>query len=213
MNNLFLCWDDPRDITLLTTLLKNNNICIGSSDTVIGLLAPLTLEGYQKLNIIKNRSEKPYIVLAASLSQVSYFAKLPNTSYLYALIKMYWPGPLTVILQRNIDKLSFIQSENNTIAIRIPNHVGLLHLLGNIDGAFSTSANKAGFPVPKKIEDVDFDIQQLVTCTILDRHSKENSISSTIIDCSQEELILVREGIIPFSKLEQAAEMLKNKNV
>jgi L-threonylcarbamoyladenylate synthase len=200
MNGLSLFWDKYQDIEQLAELLKNNNICVGSSDTVLGLFAPLTLQGYQKLNEIKNRAGKSYIVLVGSLIQVENIAYLPKTPYLHTLLIDYWPGPLTVILKKR-DTLRFFESENDTIAVRIPAHVGLLCLLRILDGVFSTSANKAGLPVALEIKDIDSDIQQSVVAAILDRDQKKNVVPSTIIDCSQERLTLIREGVVPFSEL------------
>lgn len=213
MDSASLFWNKSEDIERLRELLEKNNICIGSSDTVLGLFAPLTLQGYQKLNQVKNRAGKSYIVLTGSIIQAETFADMPRTPYLYQLLTAYWPGPLTVILKKKAHKLKFFNNENNTIAVRIPDHAGLLSLLSTLEGVFSTSANKAGFPVAIDIKDIDVDIQQSVAGIILDQNQKQNSIPSTIIDCSQEQLTLVREGIIPFSELVQQAESFKDKKV
>lgn len=212
MNCTSLFWDDPKDIMRLTQILKNNNICIGSSDTVIGLMAPLTVQGYNKLNMIKKRSQKPYVVLVGSLDRVNDFAYVPQEGYIQTLLEEYWPGPLTVVLQLKNDKLKLLQSENNTVAIRIPQHAGLLQLLQNIDGIFSTSANKAGDPIPRNMHEVDPDIQDAVACTIIERDVQENILPSTIIDCSQGQLRLIREGAISFVELSKKAEQFKNNN-
>ena len=89
-----------------------------------------------QLNAIKGRSQKPYIVLLGSYMQVEQFAYLPKAVYLQQLFKACWPGPLTVILNLKIDRLSFLKSEKNTIAIRIPDHPGLLSLLQRMKGFF-----------------------------------------------------------------------------
>ena len=175
MNSTHLFWDNAKDIIRLAKLLKNNHVCIGSSDTVIGLLAPLTRKGYLILNALKGRSQKPYVVLVGSFDCVERFAYLPKALHLQKLFKACWPGPLTVILQSKIDNEKFLQSENNTIAIRVPNHVGLRILLHYINGVFSTSANKSGDPIPATFDDVDSDIQQAVACTITKRSTKKNA--------------------------------------
>ncbi len=211
MSGISLFWDYTRDITRLAQLLKNNNACIGSSDTVIGILAPLTLQGYLKLNILKERSQKPYVVLVGSFDRVERFAYFPKVSYLQKLLKSCWPGPLTVILQSKHDNEKFLQFENNTIAIRVPDHVGLRKLLQYIDGVFSTSANKAGKPIPALLDDVDANIQRAVECTITERIPKKSLVSSTIIDCSQEKLTLIREGAISFAYLTKMVENFKEK--
>ena len=212
MEEVTLFWDNPVDITRLRELLDGGEACIGSSDTVMGLMAPLGLKGHIKLDFLKNRSKKPYIVLAGSIEQVGCLATLPKALYLQKLLDAYWPGPLTVILKGRQESEEYTQAENRTVAVRVPNHPGLLALLQGVKGVFSTSANKAGGPIPNRIEDVDSSIRQSVGCIITEREGKESITPSTIIDCSQEELILVREGAISFAELTAFVEKYK-KNV
>jgi L-threonylcarbamoyladenylate synthase len=202
MARINLFWDVYQDIERLAQSLQLGNVSLGSSDTVLGLMAPVTKIGHAGLNAAKERAEKPYIVLARDLQAVERYAILPESGELRTLLEVFWPGPLTVILKKKEGALPFLETPGGTVAFRVPQHAGLQQLLGMVDTVFSTSANKAGKPVPLTFADVHPEILGAVDCVVKDRDAHETAIPSTIIDCSAGQLVLVREGVIPFSGLQ-----------
>jgi tRNA A37 threonylcarbamoyladenosine synthetase subunit TsaC/SUA5/YrdC len=90
----------------------------------------------------------------------------------------------------------------------VPSHAGLLVLLQDIPALFSTSANKAGSPVPGCLADVDPEIVRQVSAIILDHDAHAGCTSvvpSTIIDCTGPRLKVVREGAYAIDTLEAIA--------
>ncbi len=206
MINKLLFWQDNKTIDLLRESLKKNNVSITSTDTVLGLVANCSKSGLQKLDLIKNRREKPYIILIDSIEKLPIFIEKKIDKKFEGFLNNCWPGPLTLIFKSQINSHDYLKSFNDTIAIRIPNHQYLLQLLGSFDGLFSTSANISGREIPDSIQKIDPEIEKLIDFIVADKKYENHSypiIPSTILDCTEEKIKIVREGIFPIDELEQ----------
>jgi len=218
-----LYWNKKNDRDILKDSFLQNLVGLGTSDTVLGLLAPLTRQGCVSLNTIKGRERKPYIVLIGSHHQIKQFCVIsaPMEPIINCLIEKCWPGPLTLICKARQDLPDYLVSQEGTIALRVPQHAGLLSLLSDpeIPGLFSTSANKAGEPVPERLQDVHPQLLTMVDHYILDAQEKvisetpvitettkktEKSLPSTILDCSKDEgIFVIREGAYSVDTIKQ----------
>lgn len=200
-----LSWPKSPDTATITTLeaaLLQGGVIAGSSDTILGLLADLTLAGFQELNRIKGRYEKPYLILIADQQKLSHFVQLPLDPQVKRLITECWPGPLTIIFKAKESVPSFMKSAQGTIALRMPRHTGLNMLLAHFDGLFSTSANKAGDPVAQDLEYLDQSIAQAAAYLVRDDAKPENQ-PSTIIDATGKKLKVIREGAYSVEELQK----------
>jgi len=198
-------WSDKQNISRVADALRNDKIVLGASDTILGLLAPVSQKGFDALNKIKGRTDKPYIVLIGSPKKMGLFVQEPLSDDVKKLIDYCWPGPLTLIVKAKKDISHFLRSLDGTIALRMPAHKPLLALLKEFSGLFSTSANKADKPVPQMIEDIDQDIvDQTVFCIFDSEKKKESSIfPSTILDCTEPTIRVIREGAYSIDELEK----------
>jgi L-threonylcarbamoyladenylate synthase len=202
MQSKSLSWNNKKDRELLVKILQAGGIALGSSDTVIGLLTSATLQAREKLDAIKQRAEKPYIVLIGSLDKLQHYVETPDSLSVQNIMNNCWPGPVTLIFKARENSLL----PQKTIAVRIPLHKGLLDVLQHCDGLLSTSANKAGLPVPATIHEVDAQILQQVDCTITDDQAqKEEILPSTILNCTGDQIVVVREGAYKIADLERIA--------
>ena len=195
-------WCGDKTIDCLKKRLQSENIAMGSSDTVLGLLANVSREGFEKLNAIKQRSNKPYLVLVANELSLNYFVDANNLLQMEKFISLCWPGPVTLIFKAKQLVPDFMKSKKGTIALRVPDHAGLQKLLPYFAGLFSTSANISGNPIPRTIKEVDERIIKQVAYAVIDK--KEKSVTllpSTIIDCSDGHITVVREGAYPIDEL------------
>lgn len=198
-----IVWNEPGSIEALIDALQTYEIVAGTSDTVIGLLALLSENSHMRLNEIKMRDDKPYIILIESSGRVPLFAKPIENPRLKAVIDACWPGPLTIILPAKEDLPRFMQSKEGTVALRVPKHVGLLSLLNHFDGLFSTSANQADNPIPKNLQQLDPSILSQVQYLVADPDNQERYVSSTILDCMGEKPRVVRKGAYEIEELER----------
>ncbi|MDR3549858.1 MAG: L-threonylcarbamoyladenylate synthase [Candidatus Babeliales bacterium] len=204
MNKEYMIWNDFQSIDLIVKLLADDQVILGDSDTVLGLLANTSSRGRLALDLIKGRDKKPYIILIETLFEAEKFVDKADLIKIAPLLTGFWPGPLTVIFKAKAGVASYLQGENGTIALRVPDHKGLLSILAHFDGLFSTSANLAGQNVPIFIEDVDQLILDKTALIVLDEGlNKAQKLPSTIIDCSQSEIRLVRQGAYSKADIEQ----------
>ena len=147
-------WDDNTDRKQLIESLNRDEISVGDSDTVIGLLGRVSEAGFEGLNKAKQRLNQPYLILLGELGGVDRYSGVHIENEVEKLLGVLWPGPLTVILPAREDVSSFAKSDQGKVALRVPEHRGLLEVLGEFDGLFSTSANTTKKPVPKTPEDI-----------------------------------------------------------
>ncbi len=207
-----LFWDSEPDLLQIVQDLQAEKIVLGESDTVLGLLAKASLYTKEGLDGIKNRAKKPYLVLIGSLKQAGELINYPELRRLgidepvRRLLESSWPGPLTVVLPASKNAPSFLVAPNNSIGIRVPRHAGLQAVLEKIPYLFSTSANKSGSPIPSSIDEVSDDIKSKVECIVKNQTTGFNSTEpSTIIDCTGEKIMVIREGAYPVKLLERHA--------
>lgn len=187
-------WDDPQTIPTIMHELSLNRVVAASSDTVMGLLAPLTQQGFNALNEIKGRTNKPYLILVHDSLKSFLFSDAGTREPVKTLARVCWPGPLTLVVPALKTVPTFMTSGSGTVALRVPIHEGSQKLLRQCDGLFSTSANLTGHPVPISIEDLDPAIREAVSCIVIDRGRSLTNMPSTILDCTSERIRVIREG-------------------
>jgi L-threonylcarbamoyladenylate synthase len=189
-------WDDNLSIERLAEVLRDDGIAIGSSDTVFGLISSLKCSSKNTLDSIKRRFDKPYLILIPRGAKLENFIDPAGLSKIESLAKKCWPGPVTLICKAHPDLPACMKGAEGTIALRMPDHEGLQKLLTHFEGLFSTSANISGQPVPDTLEEVDPAILGRCAVLVLDS-SAGNEVSkmpSTILDCTGDEIKVVRQG-------------------
>ncbi len=196
-----LSWNNKTTVEFVENALRDGGVILAEGDTVFGLLAALSAQGHAQLDRIKNREKKPYLILVENKEKaLNFMEKGSNLSFqIEKIMDVCWPGPATLIFRAKAGPA--VTSLDGTIAIRVPDHPGLLKLLSHCEGLFSTSANLAGKPVPARLEDVDPSIMQSIAGIILNDDLKQSALPSTIIDCTGEKIKIVREGAFPVEKL------------
>jgi len=192
-------WSDKRARERIIQALQSEKLVIGDSDTVPGFLAPLSFEGKKLLDEAKVRKDKPYLILIGSQEKAATFIYPEQLERVSDLVSHFWPGPLTLIFKARSDIPRYARSEGETVALRVPDHEGLLDVLQHVTGLFSTSANRAGRPVAKTVDAIDSALLKKAAYCVVDSSPKEGDAPSTIIDCSGERPRLIRHGAYPVS--------------
>ena len=130
-------------------MLSKGEIVAVPTETVYGLAANIFHEdAIAQLFKVKNRPfSDPLIVHIHSLEQLQSIAYIPET--LHALSDKFWPGPLTIILQKKPSISDKITANKNTVAVRMPSHPLLREILQTGDLALAApSANPFGYISP-----------------------------------------------------------------
>ena len=169
----------------------------------MGLLADISEKGYEQLDSLKKRSKKPYLLLVENKQKALCFIEKGSdkSCQIEKIMDICWPGPITLIFKAKAEIPFGVKSPDGTVAIRVPDHRGLLQLLHFFDALYSTSANITGVPIPARLEEVDKSIVDAIACIVLNEDRSESILASTIIDCTGNKLKIIREGAFPIAKL------------
>lgn len=184
--------------------LENNDIVAIPTETVYGLAGNAYNEdAIHKIFTLKNRPHyNPLIVHIKSASYLQQVAKnIPAIAI--QLADAFWPGPLTLVLEKQDHILAIVTGGKNTVGVRVPAHPVALELLEALDFPLAApSANPFGSISPttaKHVHDYFTDTLE----TILDGGPCTKGIESTIIGFENEQPILYRQGSISIEDIEK----------
>lgn len=183
----------------LAEILKNDGVISVPTDTVYGVCACMnSKKAYENLVVTKNRPEsKLFPIMCADLEQIKSVAIVNDIAE--KLINAFMPGPITLILKSNPDLPKYVNNNGKTIAIRMATSKALEELIKKVGSPiFMTSANQSGQPTCKNLDEIE------KACPKLDG-MMEGEVSfgrgSTIVDCSLDEIKILREGPITIEEI------------
>ncbi|TCZ71047.1 threonylcarbamoyl-AMP synthase, partial [Paenibacillus albiflavus] len=177
------------------------------TETVYGLGADATqTEAVRGIYAAKGRpSDNPLIVHIADRSQLDEWISGVVDERIEQLLAQFWPGPLTVILPVQPNKLSpLVTAGLSTVGVRMPDHPiarELIRLAGCPVAA--PSANSSGKPSPTRAEHVREDLDGRIG-GIVDGGSAGVGLESTVVEWSQGALHILRPGGITAEALRAA---------
>mgnify|MGYP002654483329 FL=1 len=185
------------------------------TETVYGLGANAESESaVARIYKTKGRpADHPLIIHIASQDQMTNWAStVPE--YAIALAEAYWPGPMTLILERSKLANDFVTGNQNSVGLRVPNHPVALELLKAFTelggkGIAAPSANRFGKVSPTTAKAVSDELGEFMEPgdMILDGGFSEVGIESTIIDCRGDAPKILRPGSITIEMIEKATNL------
>ena len=165
-------------------------------------------EAVAKIDSLKDRKDKSgYIVLIPDIDWLKRF-DVQITPKVNRILQQYWAGELSVILEVHDPRFNDI-SQNGKVAFRIPTDELLREYIIKLDQPIiSTSVNKSGNKPVQNLDEILAGFESWFDFAILpDDVQQSNNLPSTIIEFSDENLSLIREGSIPFSEIELSYEV------
>lgn len=186
-----------RHLKIITECLKDGGIIIYPSDTVYGLGCDITkIKAVDRIAQVKGikREKANFSFVCHSLSHLSDYTK-PISNSVYKLMRRTLPGPFTFILNASNNVPHFFQSKKKTVGIRIPDHqvpVQIVEKLGNPIMTTSIHGNEEFGDYLTDPELIYEKFQNLVDIVI--DSGPGGNIPSTVVDCTGEEILIVREG-------------------
>lgn len=189
-----------KDFTKLeepAQIIKNGGIVVFPTETVYGIGAnALNAEAVKKIYEIKKRPlSKPITLLVNSIDMIKRVAK-DITPFEYAIIKKFFPGPLTIILQKKDVIPDIVTSGGSTVGIRMPANEIALELINRAGVPLATpSANISDKPSKTNIKDVMSDFPEGVDCFI-DGGKSKIGVASTIVQVIDGVPHILRQGTI-----------------
>jgi tRNA threonylcarbamoyl adenosine modification protein (Sua5/YciO/YrdC/YwlC family) len=189
----------PKDIQFVIDCLKNDGIIIYPTDTVYSMGCDITRpKAIEKLCRLKNiKPEKAnFSFVCSDLSHLSNFAK-PISNSLFRVMKKALPGPYTFILEANGNVPKLLKQNKKTVGIRVPDNTicnTIVKALGN--PIITTSLHNPYDDIVDYFTDPESIYKEYEKkVDIVIDGGFGNLYASTVIDCSQEELVVLREGL------------------
>lgn len=201
METIILPAENTASIQTAIELLQEGEIVAFPTDTVYGLGANAFYSpGIIKLFEAKGRdANKAIAVLIGDINQLELLTEELNETA-KKLAKKFWPGALTLVVPKKTE-LPELLTAGNSIGIRIPDHPVALELLKEFGPIAATSANLSGKTSPHDARDVLKQLNKRIPL-ILDGGRCSGGIPSTVVDCSNGEVRILRPGAISQQEIE-----------
>ncbi len=191
------------DLETAKKLLSNGELVAIPTETVYGLAAnALNADAVARIFTVKNRPEfDPLIVHVPDLDTAElYVESIPHQAY--KLANLFWPGPLTLVLEKKSSIPDLVTSGLDTVGIRCPDHIITRQLLQELPFPLAApSANPFGYVSPTRPEHV---LQQLGDKIpyVLDGGQCTVGIESTILGFENGKPVIYRLGGLTVEKIE-----------
>ena len=188
-----------NEIDELADILKNDGVISVPTDTVYGICARINSEkAHDRLMNIKNRpATKSFPIMCADEEQIKSIAIVDEKAE--KLIRAFMPGPITLVLKKNRKIPDYVSNGKETIAIRMATSKVLEELIRKTGcPIFMTSANQSGEPTCTNLDEIE------KACPTLDGMMEGMVVfgeGSTIIDCTLEEIKILRLGPISMEQI------------
>ena len=197
MKTRLLAADSPGAVEEAAAALFRGELVAFPTDTVYGLAAGH--DHVRKLYGAKDRpKEKRIPVLLSDASNLEASAQV--TPAARALAERFWPGPLTIVL---------VAPRRGTLAFRVPDHPLARRLISASGGGLPvTSANRSGQPDSRTAQEVIAQLDGRISL-VLDGGPTTGGLSWTIVDCTTQDVKVLREGAISTEEIRNALASMK----
>ena len=181
-------------------ILRSGGLVAFPTDTVYGLGA-LAFDGkaVESIYLAKDRPiEKAIPVLIWDVSDLEKISDyIPERTR--TLSSRFWPGPLTVLVPKKLTLPESV-SATATVAVRVPDHPVARKLLRLAGPMAVTSANISGKASPSTAQEVLTQLNNRIDL-IIDGGTTPGGVPSTLVDCSSDEIKILRAGPISLAEL------------
>jgi len=188
---------DPRPevIEQAASVIRAGGLVAFPTETVYGLgAAALNEAAVARIFEAKGRpSDNPLIVHVATREMLDVVATGISKNA-ERLIERFWPGPLTIVLQRQPVVPFAISAGLPTVAVRMPKHdIALALIRASNTPIAAPSANRSGNPSPTLAAHVLEDLRGRIDL-ILDCGATEIGVESTVLDMTIDPPVILRPG-------------------
>lgn len=192
---------NQNQIDEVAEILRNDGIISVPTDTVFGICACInSKKAYDNLVKVKNRpNTKPFPVMCADEEQIKSISIVDKRAE--KLIKAFMPGPITLVLRKRPETPSFVSNGRTTIAVRMATSKFLEDLIRKTGSPiFMSSANQSGRHTCTTLDEIE------KVCPLIDgmmEGTVSYGIASTIIDCTLDDLHVLRLGPISMEDIKK----------
>ena len=190
----------PDTIRRALEILRAGGLVAFPTDTVYGVGAlAFDDEAVQSIYMAKDRPiEKAIPVLIGDMEDLDKIAiDIPNMAK--KLASRFWPGPLTILIPKK-PSLPKAVSATAAVGVRVPDHEIARALLRAAGPMAVTSANVSGQASPTTAEQVFAQLGGRIAL-IIDGGKTPGGVPSTLVDCTGDEIRVLRQGPITEEEL------------
>lgn len=185
-----------RAIEQIVEVLKDGGLIIYPSDTVYGLGCDITnTKAMEKLARLKGiKLEKAqFSFVCNDLSHLAHYTK-PISNSNFKLLKRALPGPFTFVLEAS-NNLPNTFKTRKTVGIRVPNHLVPQMIVEKLGNPIASTSIKDDDEIIEYTTDPELIVEKYdkLVDLVIDSGVGEN-IASSIIDISDGEITIIREG-------------------
>ena len=188
---------NPRHVRMVVDSLKEGGVIIYPTDTVYGIGCDIfNSQAVEKIARLKGiKAEKAnFSFIVSDLSHLSNYTRFVDND-IFRLMKQLLPGPYTFILHANSSVPKILKNKKKTVGIRIPDNNIILEIVRELGNPILTTS----------IHDVDDIIEYTTDPEIIYENFKDKidilidggfggNVPSTVIDCTGDEPVILREG-------------------
>ncbi len=194
-----------KEYLLAKNVLDNSHFIAFPTETVMGLGVYYNdFNAYQLLNKIKCRPEdKPYTMMLYCKDEIEKYAYVDERAK--KVIDAFMPGEITVLLRSKDTVPGYVTHNSGVIGVRVPNLANLLDFLRFIDTPLLVpSANKSGEKPAMNSDEVKRIFNNEVGYVF--EGKAKGGVPSTLVDLTQKEVKIYREGNISLSDILKVIE-------
>jgi L-threonylcarbamoyladenylate synthase len=196
-----------RDLALISTKLQLGEVVVIPTETVYGLAADaMNPEAVNKIFHIKGRPRNKALTIHLSDFNMlnDLVLSVPNDAA--KLISAFWPGPLTLVLEKTEKVSSGIAADSKTVGVRMPGHEVALEIIKATNSPLVVpSANLSGKINPTIAKHCINDLSNKIDL-IVDGGPCQLGIESTVISMIEKPYRILRAGAITKSQIEGVVE-------
>ena len=188
---------------MIARAIQNGGVIAFRTDTFYGLGAdPFDCAAVQRIKELKGREDnQPILIVISDRDQVGRFIEAPSNSF-QLLGEEFWPGALTLIGNAHPEIAAEITAGTGTVGVRLPNDQRVRALVRACGGALTaTSANPSRQPPASSAQMVMSYFGEKLDLIVDDGDSRTDA-PSTVVDATREQPKLIREGVIPWSEIQ-----------
>ena len=193
---------DPAVLALAVDLLRGGGVVAFPTETFYGLGAdPRSEDGLEALWSAKGRvAGAPLLLLLGGMEQALQAARdLPPC--FDVLARIFWPGPLTLVVPARDDLSARVTAGTGTVGIRVPGLTLPRALARSLGGPITgTSANRSGSTPASTAEETRESLGSGIAL-VLDGGPAPGGSPSTVVDLCGGEIRLIRQGVLPFERI------------
>jgi tRNA threonylcarbamoyl adenosine modification protein (Sua5/YciO/YrdC/YwlC family) len=188
---------NEKHIRTIVECLMDGGIIIYPTDTIYGIGCDIfKSKAVEKVAQIKgiNAAKANFSFICNDLSQIADYCK-PISNDVFKLMRNNLPGPFTFILNANNNVPKLIQSKKKTVGIRIPENNIPLVIVRELGHPIMSTSVHDDDEILEYTTDPELIYEKYCSMVdiVIDGGYGDNE-ASTVIDCTDDEIMIVREG-------------------